>query len=96
MWVIVLLVPLNFTWWWLLRRYPGSVPLSSSNKEAAVHSKVIGAVGVICASVWGVAGVLAAIDNAWEMTPVLFVWSYIALAMRAAYILRNVSDRPLP
>ena len=97
MWVIVLLVPLNFTWWWLLRRYPGSVPLSSSNKGAAAHAKVIGAVGVICATVWGVAGVLAAVDNAWEITPVLFVWSYITFAMRAAYITaERKPDRPLP
>ncbi|HEX6504317.1 MAG TPA: hypothetical protein VF011_13825, partial [Terriglobales bacterium] len=70
MWVIALLVPLNFTWWWLLRRYPGSVPLSSSNNEIAAHTKIIGAIGVIFASVWGVAGVLAAVENAWEITPV--------------------------
>ena len=97
MWVIVLLVPLNFTWWWLLRRYPGSVPLSQSSKETAAHAKVIGAVGVTCATVWVVAGVLAAVDNEWEITPVLFVWSYITLAMRAAYITaQRKSDQPLP
>jgi hypothetical protein len=86
MWVLVLLVPLNFTWWWLLRRYPGSVPLSSSNSKTHTHVKVIGAGGVICAVVWGVAGILAVVENAWEITPVFFVWSYITLAMRAAYI----------
>ena len=86
MWVLILLVPLNFTWWWLLRRYPGSVALSSSNKQTSAHAKVIGVVGVICATVWGMAGVLAAVDNAWEITPVFFVWSYITLAMRAAYV----------
>ena len=96
MWVLVLLAPLNFTWWWLLRRYPGSVPLSLSNQESAAHAKVIGVVGVICAIVWGVAGLLAAVENAWEITPVLFVWSYITLAMRAAYITpKRKPDCPL-
>ena len=97
MWVIVLLVPLNFTWWCLLRRYPGSVPLSSSNNDTAAHAKVIGAIGAILASVWGVAGVLAVVENAWEITPVFFVWAYITLAMRAAYITaERKSDCPLP
>jgi hypothetical protein len=57
-----------------------------SNKVTAANAKVIGAVGVICAIVWGVAGVLAVVENVWEITPVFFFWSYITLAMRAAYI----------
>ncbi|HEX6502428.1 MAG TPA: hypothetical protein VF011_04220 [Terriglobales bacterium] len=97
MWVIVLLVPLNFSWWWLLRRYPGSVPLSSSNNDTAAYAKVIGAIGTILASVWAVAGVLAVVESAWEITPVFFVWTYITLAMRAAYITaKRKPDCPLP
>jgi hypothetical protein len=97
MWGLVLLLPLNFIWWLLLRRYPGSVPLSSSNKVTAANAKVIGAVGVICAIVWGVAGVLAVLENVWEITPVFFFWSYITLAMRAAYITaQRKPDCPLP
>jgi hypothetical protein len=86
MWVIALLLPLNLVWWFLLKRYPGRVPLRSSGEGLATRPKVIGALGLICALACAAAGILAATENAWEVTPVFFVWSYVTLSMRAAHM----------
>src|SRR6266576_2083563 len=49
MWVVALLLPLNLVWWFLLRRYPGRVPLRSSGERLATRPRVVGALGLICA-----------------------------------------------
>jgi hypothetical protein len=86
MWVIALLVPLNLVWWFLLRRYPGRVPLRTLGQGLPARSQIIGVLGLICAASCAVAAIVAVADNAWEITPVLLAWSYITLAMRASYL----------
>ena len=85
-WVIVLLLPLNFAWWFLLRKYPGRVSLRASGKGLGTGKRLIGVVGLIFAISCSAAAVLALREDAREVTPVFFAWSYITLAMRAAYL----------
>ena len=59
-WVVTLLLPINFVWWFLLRRYPGRVSLCPPGKGLATHSQVIGALGLICALACAAAGILGA------------------------------------
>ena len=85
-WVIVLLLPLNFVWWFLLRGYPGRVSLRTSGKGLGSGKRLIGVVGLIFAISCSVAAVWALREDAGEVSPVFFTWSYITLAMRAAYL----------
>jgi hypothetical protein len=85
-WVLALLVPLNFTWWFLLRRYPGRVSLRTSGKGLRTGKRLIALAGLIFAIWCSAAAVLALREDAGEVSPVLFTWSYVALAMRAAYL----------
>jgi hypothetical protein len=84
-WVIILLLPLNFAWWSLLRKYPGRVSLRTSGKGLGTGKRLIGVVGLIFAISCSAAAVLALREDAGEATSVFFAWSYITLAMRAAY-----------
>ena len=86
MWVVILLLPLNFVWWFLLRRDPGSVSLRTSGKDLGTGKRFIGVVGLIFAISCSAAAVWALTENAAKVTPVFFTWSYITLAMRAAYL----------
>jgi hypothetical protein len=86
MWVFPLLLPLNLGWWFLLKRYPGKVPLRSSGEGLAARSQVIRMLGLVCALVFCMAGILAVAEGVWEITPVLFAWSYVTFAMRAAHL----------
>jgi hypothetical protein len=85
-WVIVLLLPLNFVWWFLLRRYPGRVSLRISGKGLGTWKRFIGVLGLIFAVSCSAAAVWALREGAGEVSPVFFTWSYITLAMRAAYL----------
>jgi len=85
MWVVVLLLPLNFVWWFLTRRYPGRVSLRTSGKGLRSGQRLIGVVGLIFAVSCVAAAVSALAEDAGEVTPVFFLWSYITLAMRAAF-----------
>ena len=85
-WVIVLLLPLNFVWWFLLRRYPGRVSLRTSGKGLGSGKRLIGVVGLIFAISCSAAAVWALREDAGEVSPVFFTWAYITLAMRAAYL----------
>jgi hypothetical protein len=90
-WVIVLLLPLNFVWWFLLRRYPGRVSLRTSGKGLGSGKRLIGVVGLIFAISCSVAAVWALREDAGGASPVFFTWSYITLAMRAAISEPNTS-----
>lgn len=85
-WVIVLLLPLNFAWWFLLRRYPGRVSLGTSGKGLGTGKRLFGVVGLIFAISCAAAAIWAPTEDAREVTPVFFAWSYITLAIRAAYL----------
>jgi hypothetical protein len=85
-WVIILLLPLNFAWWFLLRSYPGRVSLRTSGKGLGTGKRLIGVVGLIFAVSCSAAAVWALREDAGEVSPVFFTWSYITLAMRAAYL----------
>jgi hypothetical protein len=92
MWVIALLLPLNLLWWFLLRRYPGRVPLWSSGSRKGVGCQVIGVVGVICGITFVVAALIATREDAWEVAPIFAVWSYLSLAMRAVFLTSRQSS----
>src|SRR5689334_773868 len=47
MWVVTLVVPLNLVWFFLLRHYPGRVPLSASGNGMPVAKQLLGSVGAI-------------------------------------------------
>jgi hypothetical protein len=85
-WVIVLLLPLNLGWWFLLRRYPGRVSLGTSGKGLGTAKRLIGVLGLIVAISCAAAAIWALTEDAGEVTPVFFTWSYITLAIRAAYL----------
>ena len=85
-WVTFGLLPLNLAWWFLLRRYPGRVPLRTSDEGLATGSKIISVLGLICALSFAAAGVWAVADDALEIAPILVAWSYVALAMRASHL----------
>ncbi len=95
-WVIVLLLPLNLVWWFLLRQYPGRVLLRTSGKGSRSGQHLIGVLGLIFAVSCAAAVVWALADDAAEITPVFFTWSYIALAMRAAYLGAGHEPNALP
>ena len=78
--------PLNLVWWFLLRRYPGRVPLRSSGVVVPTGSRIIGVLALIWGVVFAIAAILAAGEGIWEITPLFFTWSYVTLAMRAAYL----------
>jgi hypothetical protein len=86
MWVTVLLLPLNVVWWLLLRRYPGRVPLRTSSEGLRIGPRFISALGLVFAMSCAGAAVWALADDASEITPVFFAWSYITFAIRAAYV----------
>jgi hypothetical protein len=85
-WVIVLLLPLNFACWFLLRRYPGRVSLDASGKGLGTGKQLVGVIGVIFAISCGAAAIWALTEDAGEVTPVFLAWSYIVLAIRATYL----------
>jgi hypothetical protein len=84
--VVALLLPLNFAWWFLLRRYPGRVPLRTSVKGAGTRQRLIGLLGLILAILCSAAAAEALREDAREFAPVFLAWSYVALAMRSAYL----------
>src|SRR6266446_7022169 len=68
------------------RGYPGRVSLRTSGKGLGSGKRLIGVVGLIFAISCSVAAVWALREDAGEASPVFFTWSYITLAMRAAYL----------
>src|SRR2546423_11697952 len=76
MWVIVLLLPLNLTWWLLLRRYPGRVPLRGERKGLRIGPRFVGVLGLVFAVSCAAVAVWALRDDALEITPAFLVWSY--------------------
>ena len=89
MWVVILILPLNLVWFFLLRQYPGRVPLRASVKGMSAGKQLLGALGVIVAALCATAGALALVEMSWEFAPVLFAWCYITLSMRAAYLIKK-------
>ena len=51
-----------------------------------MRTRVVGWLGVLVAVVCVAAAVVAVADGEVELTPVMVVWAYIALAMRAAHL----------
>lgn len=86
LWVLVLSLPLNFFWWFLLRDYPGKVSLLTSGKEIKTGPVALGMLGLAFAISCFAASVWAIVGNAVEVVPVFLMWSYVTLAMRAAYL----------
>lgn len=86
-WVLILLLPLNIAWGLLLRRYPGKVVLYASARDLRLAPRIIAelglAVGVLCV----VAAVWSLVDDAPEFTAVFLLWCYVALAVRAAFVM---------
>ena len=89
MWVVILILPLNLMWFFLLRHYPGRVSLRASGKGMSVGKQIFGALGVIVAALCATGAALALAEMNWEFAPVLFIWSYVALSMRAAYLTKE-------
>ena len=85
MWVFILLVPLNVGWWFLLRRYPGKSSLFASGRGLNIGPRIVEVAGVLLAALFGVGALWALADGALEVTPVLLLWCYVAIAMRAAF-----------
>jgi hypothetical protein len=85
-WVVTLILPLNVLWFFLLKKYPGPVPLRTSAKRMTTRKQIIGVLGVIGAASCAVAATFAMAEDTWEMVPVLFAWCYVTLAMRAAHL----------
>jgi len=85
-WVLILLLPLNIAWGLLLRGYPGKVVLYASARDLRLAPRLIAelglAVGVLCI----VAAVWSLVDDALEFTAVFLFWCYVALAVRAAFV----------
>jgi hypothetical protein len=55
----------------------------------SVGKQLLGALGVIVAALCATGAALALAETNWEFAPVLFVWSYVALSMRAAYLTKE-------
>ncbi|HET7440563.1 MAG TPA: hypothetical protein VFJ47_04615 [Terriglobales bacterium] len=91
--VLLFLLPLNLVWWWLLRRYPGKVPLYTSAKNLGAVVRVISFVGLLVA-ILCVIGAVVSIRGQFELAPILLVWSYVALALRAAYVVSRTTISP--
>src|SRR5947199_4121769 len=96
-WILTLLFPLNITWWYLLRGYPGRVSLATRVKGLRGWQKSIAVVGMLVA----IACFAIALDNfcihAWELAVMFLLMAYISLAMRAAFVAssqRRLESRP--
>lgn len=85
-WVVVLLLPVNFACWFLLRRYPGRVSLRTSGTGLRTGRQIVGVIGLLFAIASAAAAIWALREDAGEISPVFFIWSYITLGMRAAYL----------
>jgi len=55
----------------------------------SVGKQIFGALGVIVAALCATGAALALAEMNWEFAPVLFIWSYVALSMRAAYLTKE-------
>ena len=91
MWVVILILPLNLVWFFLLRQYPGPVPLRASGKGLSLRTQILGVLGVIGAALCATAGALAMAEMSWEFAPLLLAWSYITLSMRAVYLKKRTT-----
>lgn len=87
--VVTLILPLNLLWFFLLRHYPGRVSLRASGKGVSLGKQLLGVLGVIIALMCATGAVFALGEMSWEFAPVLFLWSYVALSMRAAYLTKE-------
>jgi len=75
---------LNLIWWWLSRTYPGSVPLFTRGHNSPVaHLLIVLTMFLLIGAIWEF------VAGAPEVGLVVLVWSYIALASRAAHLHSN-------
>jgi len=88
--LITALAPvLNLAWWWLSRRYPGSISLSVSNINSWA-----GLLLLCLAALLAFGALWELVSGAFELAFVVLCWSYLALAYRAVY-LYGLDQRPL-
>jgi len=84
--VLVLLVPLNVIFWLHLRRYPGRVPIRLSTEGTGGAARLVAAFGLALACLSALAAISVLFTGEIEDAPVLLLWPYVALAMRAAFL----------
>lgn len=84
--ILVLIIPLNISWWILLRRYPGSVPIRVMSKGFPPLARVIALLGTVMAGICVATAILQVRAGAFESGVLFLICGYVAFAMRAAFI----------